>query len=632
LSGNSATDTTVHYIGTADATSLRIKTDNETRMTINKNGNVGIDNELPEVAFQVGEGNYTDFDDNVSISVGKTVFIDTREDFDDPLGINYSHVNVTDFAPTVTHAFVGATGSGIKITGGSENIGFVAAHGVGNVVKDTYTGTEINALIGITTSSNNESGADVNFSAAVNGNVENNGTGFIEVAAGFVTEVIGDNIVNGNGLIVSEIEGNDFAHGILINQVNASGVSGRAVGLQISDAIVAAQTEDAWSIYSNSQMPTYFRGNMGINAQKPISRFQVNTPIAPLISSMFNLESPSLAIYDDTHDAATPATSVQATGLFVFDHAPTEDHAVKMSIGAIGQLRDSNNKVGTFGAFGGIVGTTNTYSGDIEDFGVQFFMARHEGSGKMKSLTGSSISLTHAGPDHVENARGYDSQIEPLENPTGTLQDAISFRGTIGDGNPPVALTGIQLAKGVMTDVTADEEALGMTIRARVFNGNSYGISIPQVSAETGNAYGFYLPMGSVYAVSGSAYSIYIQNEAPNYFGGRTGIRTADPKSTLHVNGSFSSALRPIAAGEPDENDYTLIVLGNINLPAPSVDNVGRIYKLINGDSSSKTITGIFRDAGADLTTASISLTSNPGEKAITVQSDGNQWWIISRN
>lgn len=110
------------------------------------------------------------------------------------------------------------------------------------------------------------------------------------------------------------------------------------------------------------------------------------------------------------------------------------------------------------------------------------------------------------------------------------------------------------------------------------------------------------------------------------------GIGTTAPTSTLQVTGSVAANIRTLATGTVADTDYTVLVTGNINLPAPATGNTGRIYNLLNGSNGSPVVTATFRDAGSTGTITSFTFGTSAGGKGIVVQSDGTQWWIIARN
>ncbi|MDO7849299.1 hypothetical protein Q5H92_23245 [Hymenobacter sp. M29] len=113
---------------------------------------------------------------------------------------------------------------------------------------------------------------------------------------------------------------------------------------------------------------------------------------------------------------------------------------------------------------------------------------------------------------------------------------------------------------------------------------------------------------------------------------GNVGIGTGAPTSTLQVAGSVAAPIRTLSSGTIADTDYTVIVTGNVSLPTPSAANTGRLYYLINGNAYSNTISGTFRAAGTNSSSTNITLSNTgSGTKSITVQSDGTQWWIITR-
>jgi hypothetical protein len=68
-----------------------------------------------------------------------------------------------------------------------------------------------------------------------------------------------------------------------------------------------------------------------------------------------------------------------------------------------------------------------------------------------------------------------------------------------------------------------------------------------------------------------------------------------------------------------------------VSLPYPDATSFGRIYHLLNGNASANGVFGIFREPGSTATTSSITLDASSGNRGITVQSDGTQWWILTR-
>jgi hypothetical protein len=112
---------------------------------------------------------------------------------------------------------------------------------------------------------------------------------------------------------------------------------------------------------------------------------------------------------------------------------------------------------------------------------------------------------------------------------------------------------------------------------------------------------------------------------------GTVGIGTSTPTSTLQVAGSVAASIRALSSGTIADTDYTVLVIGNVSLPAPSAANSGRLYHIINGNVNTYVVTGTFRDGGSGGTVGSVTLNSTAGNRGITVQSDGSQWWILTR-
>jgi hypothetical protein len=114
---------------------------------------------------------------------------------------------------------------------------------------------------------------------------------------------------------------------------------------------------------------------------------------------------------------------------------------------------------------------------------------------------------------------------------------------------------------------------------------------------------------------------------------GNVGVGTGTPTSTLQVNGSVAASIRTLNSGTIAATDYTVIVGGNVSLPAPDATNAGRLYHLLYNSTGvfAYIVTGTFRDPGNGFTTDSFQLSTATNSKGITVQSDGTQWWILTR-
>lgn len=107
------------------------------------------------------------------------------------------------------------------------------------------------------------------------------------------------------------------------------------------------------------------------------------------------------------------------------------------------------------------------------------------------------------------------------------------------------------------------------------------------------------------------------------------GKSIATPNSTLQVFGSMSTHIRQIASGPVLEEDYTLLVTGNISLPVATSDNTGRMYCIVNDSAASHSVTADFRINGQ--VHPSFLLGTTSGSRGIVVQSDGKNWIMINQ-
>jgi hypothetical protein len=121
-------------------------------------------------------------------------------------------------------------------------------------------------------------------------------------------------------------------------------------------------------------------------------------------------------------------------------------------------------------------------------------------------------------------------------------------------------------------------------------------------------------------------FSGYINPTLTFTVGGRVGIRTVTPNSTLQNNGSISLPIKQTPGTVVlTEFDYTLILTSptsNQSLPsAAGID--GRIYNIRNNSGGNTFVTGTI--AGSGVTTITL-----PAGAVRTFQALGGVWWIIS--
>ena len=101
------------------------------------------------------------------------------------------------------------------------------------------------------------------------------------------------------------------------------------------------------------------------------------------------------------------------------------------------------------------------------------------------------------------------------------------------------------------------------------------------------------------------------------------------PNSTLQMNGCVSSKIRVLNSGTIAADDYTVLVQGNLAMPAAYANNAGRIYDIVNDTAGNITVSGTFRINGSNFSNYGLNNTDNG--RGVTVQSTGSAWAIIGR-
>jgi len=92
---------------------------------------------------------------------------------------------------------------------------------------------------------------------------------------------------------------------------------------------------------------------------------------------------------------------------------------------------------------------------------------------------------------------------------------------------------------------------------------------------------------------------------------------------------SLNSKIRSVSSGAVLADDYTVLIAGNISLPAATATNLGKVYNLINDTNGPVAITGTFRINGGNF--SNYSLNNTDLGRGIVVQSTGSAWVLISR-
>ena len=116
---------------------------------------------------------------------------------------------------------------------------------------------------------------------------------------------------------------------------------------------------------------------------------------------------------------------------------------------------------------------------------------------------------------------------------------------------------------------------------------------------------------------------------------GNIGIGTTSPESTLEINGSFATGVLKITGNTTLDGTSSLVLISNastartITLPSAANCN-GRIYTIKKIDTGTGTVT--IDGNGSEKIDGAITYTTiNAQFESVTIQSDGVQWYIISK-
>ncbi|MDQ0067705.1 hypothetical protein [Chryseobacterium lathyri] len=117
----------------------------------------------------------------------------------------------------------------------------------------------------------------------------------------------------------------------------------------------------------------------------------------------------------------------------------------------------------------------------------------------------------------------------------------------------------------------------------------------------------------------------------PRTSGQASQVLATDGAGTLfwRDGSSLNAKIRTMSSGPVAADDYTILVTGNISLPAATAANQGKVYNLVNDTAGNVTVNGNFRINGGNFT--NYGLNNSDWGRAIVVQSTGSAWVVISR-
>lgn len=243
-----------------------------------------------------------------------------------------------------------------------------------------------------------------------------------------------------------------------------------------------------------------------------------------------------------------------------------------------------------------------------------------------------NTAIGHGSQQNITNGRNNVSLgIATLANATTAgLNTAIGGSSmaavTSGTANNALGLSSLQgLTEGHANSVIG--QLSGSLITTGSYN-TVIGNYNNQVFDPTGNRQ---LNIGNLIYGTGLSTGVFqTRPGTTSYNEKRIGIAVAaQPNSTLEVNGSVSARIRSLASGIIANDDYTVLVGGNISLPVADATNTGRIYNLVHNVTNPVTITGTFRINGSNISSYDLNGTVNGS--GLTVQSNGSAWVVISR-
>jgi hypothetical protein len=245
---------------------------------------------------------------------------------------------------------------------------------------------------------------------------------------------------------------------------------------------------------------------------------------------------------------------------------------------------------------------------NFSDFGIPVNMMYSSNNANLISATESSVVSVYPGMSTLQTNNGLGGgSMATFSNSTGgnfalvannTDQSVSSSIWGYNDGNA---------SNLYLSHAKTSAESASMTIEKT--KGVTFGFS-----DSAGNVQGSY----DFPRTNGSANQVLVTDGS-----GTSANLSWKDASSLNLK------IRTLVSGTVSMDDYTILVSGNISLPAASTSNLGKVYNLINDTAGNVIINGTFRINGGNF--SNYGLNNNDMGRGIVVQSTGSAWVIVSR-
>ncbi|MDQ0592937.1 hypothetical protein QFZ37_001306 [Chryseobacterium ginsenosidimutans] len=283
----------------------------------------------------------------------------------------------------------------------------------------------------------------------------------------------------------------------------------------------------------------------------------------------------------------------------------------KVAIGTTSSSAVSTKQLDVAGDFKSKYTDGTNYYGietNSSDFGVPVNVIYSANNNDLTAATQSSLLSIQNGTSNLQSNNGLGGS-------------SVAAFSNSGGGN--VGMTAINSDASVTSSIWGynDGSKSNLSLSHTKTNGESASVTIEKTKGVTfsfsdssGNAQGAY----DFPKTNGSANQVLVTD-------GSGSIANLSWKDAS----AFNLKIRTMASGTVLADDYTILISGNISLPAASASNLGKVYNLINDTNGNVTVNGTLRFNGGNI--SNYGFNNSDLGRGIVVQSTGSAWVIISR-